>query len=181
MARYPSCVEALAALAGGGSEAMCHDFEMVREVAMCAAWKRLESHQAHTFKDALHQSWHEIDAACAAHGGTSPEYGELAAIEHREGPNAPLVLAVEAERRKLEEQVGAKEQRIANEEDCGICAKVLESHCRLHGSENPRYCQLWEEYWTNPNLTPDDVLYELAKVETPEQQQEVVRDLGGTV
>ena len=182
MARYMSCTEALAALAGGGSEPMCHDWERIRQVAMCQAWQRIEQGQASTFRAALDGAWQEIDAACAAHGGTKPEYGMLQAMEHREGPNAPLVQAVEAERLRLDmnQAVGQREAGLTDGSSCGVCERVLRSHCKLHGSMNPQYCAMWERYWTDPTMDPDDVLYELSKIETPQEQQDVVRDLAGT-
>lgn len=168
------CTKALAMLAAGMSEGACHQFSTVRRIAMCDAWRRVEAHQAPTFKDALDASWKDIDVKCAAHGGTKPEYGFLQAVERHEGMGAPLVGALQnAQVRDTLNAVGEREQAINHGEECGVCAKVLQTHCAMHGATNPEYCDLWERYWTDRGLSGDDVLYELSKIETPQQRQEV--------
>jgi hypothetical protein len=160
------CQKALAMLAAGMSYDACHDFSEVRRIALCKGWADFESRTAPTFSEAVRGAWRDIDAACASHGGTTPEYGELAAIEHREGPDSALVRSIEA-----------READLRNNEDCSVCAQVLQAHCAMHGAQDARYCDLWERYWTDRGLTSDDVLYELVRLETPQQREEVAQDL----
>lgn len=163
------CQAILAMLASGMDSAACHDFSAVRRAALCKGWADFESRRAPTFADAVHGAWRDIGAACAAHGGTTPEYGELAAIERHEGPDSPLVRSIEA--------IRAREADLQSHEDCAVCAQVLQTHCALHGADDPRYCDLWDRYWTDRGMTSDDVLYELVKIETPQQREEVTRAL----
>lgn len=172
------CTKALEILAAGMSEGACHQFSEIRRIAMCDGWRRFETHQAPTFSAAIQDSWREIDAKCAAHGGTKPEHGFLQAVERHEGMNAPLVGALEnAQAQDTLAAVSAREGDLATGEDCRVCAAVLQTHCAMHGATNPEYCDLWERYWTDRGLTSDDVLYELTKIETPAQRQEVAEAL----
>lgn len=77
--RFPSCSEALAALARGLDEQTCHDFKAIRQVVMCDAWhgRQHEPFTPDTFHSRIEESWRKIDHACAAHGGTRPETGFL--------------------------------------------------------------------------------------------------------
>jgi hypothetical protein len=89
--RYPSCSEALDALARGLDDPTCHDFQGIREVVMCRAWQDFRSRSAGTFHDAVESGWQAVRSACAAHGGTTPEHGFLEAIEAHEGMPRPHV------------------------------------------------------------------------------------------
>lgn len=71
---YSSCAEALNALAQGPGQFACHDFDTVREVAMCDAWHRMETGQHPTFKDAIDAAWQDIHTQCDSSGGDTPEH-----------------------------------------------------------------------------------------------------------
>ena len=90
MARFSGCADALAALASGLDEASCHDFSRIRQVASCRAWQDIRAGSAHTFSQALDDSWQAARTACAAHGGITPEAGFVQAVEANAG--APQVV-----------------------------------------------------------------------------------------
>lgn len=73
MGRYANCADALKALANGPGEFVCHDFDTVREVVMCDAWRRLDTQQSPTFKAAIDASWADVKTSCAPNGGITPE------------------------------------------------------------------------------------------------------------
>lgn len=141
--RYPNCAAALAALAAGGSQEMCHDWEAIRQAAACRAWETWETEQTGTFGSHMHRAWRDIDGACVGHGGTRPEHGFLEAIERRNAPG-----------------------------ECPVCPAILAAHCSLHGQQNPQFCELMERYYLEPQLTTDDLMVELARIATPEQMRE---------
>jgi hypothetical protein len=58
----------------------------------------------------------------------------------------------------------------AGPKDCGLCPRILEAHCRLHGGE---FCELLERYRTDPSYGSDDVLYDLTRLATPDQIAQV--------
>jgi hypothetical protein len=60
---------------------------------------------------------------------------------------------------------------------CGLCPRVLEAHCELHGAEQPSFCDLLERYRTDPSYGPDDVHYDLMRISTPEQRTQVTAAL----
>jgi hypothetical protein len=77
--RFPDCSAALRALAEGLNDAVCHDFRAIREVVMCDAWhgEGQGSMTPATFRERIEAGWQKVRAACAAHGGTTPEVGFL--------------------------------------------------------------------------------------------------------
>jgi hypothetical protein len=77
--RFADCTQALEALARGLDPQSCHDFRAVREVALCSAWQRFRSSPGDlpAFSQAVRDAWSSIRTACAAHGGTRPEFGFL--------------------------------------------------------------------------------------------------------
>lgn len=79
MSRFPNCSAALEALAKGLDAETCHSFVKIRQVVMCKAWHdaRAEPFTPETFQHRVSNAWQEVEKACAAHGGTRPEYGFL--------------------------------------------------------------------------------------------------------
>ncbi len=74
---YSSCAEALQALARGPGDFACHDYDTVREVVLCDAWRRLETPGAVTpanFSEAVKESWQQLRQACAPVGGIDHEF-----------------------------------------------------------------------------------------------------------
>lgn len=61
--------------------------------------------------------------------------------------------------------------------DCGLCPRVLDLHCRLHGDAQPAFCDLLVRYQTDPSYGPDDVHYDLMRISTPEQRSQVTAAL----
>lgn len=57
--------------------------------------------------------------------------------------------------------------------DCGLCPRILDIHCRLHGQDNPTFCDLLNRYKSDPAYGADDVLYDLQKIATPDQVAQV--------
>jgi len=71
--------------AGAREHASCHDFQTVREVVLCRAWDDVRSRRAETFRQAVEDGWGAVRSACAAHGGTRPEFGFLEAVAEHGG------------------------------------------------------------------------------------------------
>lgn len=57
-------------------------------------------------------------------------------------------------------------------EECGYCATLLDVHCTLHGQE---FCDIKEQYWTDPTMGIDAVYDRLLDVATPQQINEARR------
>ena len=55
-------------------------------------------------------------------------------------------------------------------EDCQLCIETLNESCaRFNGP----FCEIKEEYMTDPNMSSEDVVVKLMGIMTPEQRQEV--------
>lgn len=54
-------------------------------------------------------------------------------------------------------------------ESCGYCATLLDAHCILHGEE---FCEIKEQYFTDPTMGIDDVYDRLLAIATPDQIHE---------
>lgn len=179
----PDCVAALEYLASGMSATTCHGFNEIRKIAMCDAWQTYDRNPAGTFGDHIHAAWRRVDQACAAHGGTTPEYGELRDVENKYGASAIERIAGEPiptpaqQKAEVLASVEHRNTALRNSEDCQLCDQVLNTHCKLHGEQDPRFCQLREEYWTTPSMDSDDVLYKLSAISTPKQVDQVRRHL----
>jgi hypothetical protein len=119
MARFPDCSAALAALASGLDERLCHSFRDLRSVVMCRAWEEFRGGRAPTFHDAVRDGWGAVRAACAAHGGTTPEAGFL----QPEAPAAPAVTHVSELRRN-----GLRAGLLVHHAD-GTVTACLEDRC----------------------------------------------------
>ncbi|MGB9622773.1 MAG: hypothetical protein ACPL07_02900, partial [Candidatus Bathyarchaeia archaeon] len=91
--RYPSCSEALDALAKGLDERTCHDFKAIRQVVMCDAWHEKKPFAPETFHERIKESWGKVSGVCAAHGGTTPEVGFLTSEERITNYLPPSALA----------------------------------------------------------------------------------------
>ena len=82
---FPNCGAALQALDAGLSQEVCHDFRAIREVVGCDVWHRLleqdvqreGSFSLANLSTETKRAWANVRTACAAHGGTKPEYGFL--------------------------------------------------------------------------------------------------------
>lgn len=61
--------------------------------------------------------------------------------------------------------------------DCGLCPRVLDAHCRLHGQANQTFCDLFDRYKTDPAYGTDDVMADLMRIATPDQIKEVTAAL----
>jgi hypothetical protein len=61
--------------------------------------------------------------------------------------------------------------------ECGLCPRILDLHCRLHGQGQPEFCDLLVRYQRDPNYGPDDVHYDLMRISTPEQRRQVTEAL----
>ncbi len=164
--RYANCDDALRVLASGGSEDMCHQFDAIRQTAMCRAWQIFDQQRPATFKVAVDAAWDEVETACRSHGGIKPEYGFVQAIEHEE-----TIIPTPDPR----PAVAQREQQLQSGQDCPICAEMVDAHCRLHGAQDPRACELRDKYWTTPDMDPSDVLAEMTAMITPEQHDTLRR------
>jgi hypothetical protein len=59
-------------------------------------------------------------------------------------------------------------------EECGLCQRVLEAHCRLHGGTEPSFCTMLARHRADPRgYTADQVLIDLRQVATRAQIEEV--------
>jgi hypothetical protein len=52
------------------------------------------------------------------------------------------------------------------DEDCGYCRTLLDVHCTLHG---PEFCEIKDQYYTDPAMGIDDVYDRLLAIATPDQ------------
>jgi hypothetical protein len=57
------------------------------------------------------------------------------------------------------------------DDNCPLCVEVLNESCLQF---NNQFCQLREQYLTDPNMGADDVLVKVMEIMTPEQKQKVV-------
>lgn len=53
---------------------------------------------------------------------------------------------------------------------CNFCSAVLDTHCDLYGKENPKVCEVKEDYWTT-GMSSEQALDRLYNILTPEQLQ----------
>ncbi len=58
-------------------------------------------------------------------------------------------------------------------ETCGLCERILNAHCELHGRQEPTFCELLERHHRDPTYGPDEVLVDLVRVATPAQMEQV--------
>lgn len=56
-------------------------------------------------------------------------------------------------------------------EDCGYCEIILDVHCTLHGAT---FCDLREAYYTDDQMTIDQVYDQLYAIATPQQLAEAM-------
>lgn len=62
-------------------------------------------------------------------------------------------------------------------DSCNFCGALLDAHCDAGAQhEDPRFCQLKEEYWTT-DMTGDQMLDRLFEMTTPDQLQAVDPDV----
>lgn len=54
-------------------------------------------------------------------------------------------------------------------ESCGYCATLLDVHCTLHGQA---FCDIKEQYFTDPTMGIDEVYDRLLAIATPDQINE---------
>lgn len=55
------------------------------------------------------------------------------------------------------------------DESCGYCTTLLDVHCTLHG---PQFCEIKDQYFTDPTMGIDDVYDRLLAIATPDQIRE---------
>lgn len=125
--RFPSCSEALDALAKGLDEKTCHDFKAIRQVVMCDAWHE-KGFAPETFHERIEESWKKARGACAAHGGITPEVGFLTSEERITNYLPPGALAAKITRIKEVRKNGLHAGVIV-EEDNGASTVCINTNC----------------------------------------------------
>lgn len=59
--------------------------------------------------------------------------------------------------------------------ECGYCEAILYAHCNVF-KDGEEFCKLREEYYTDPNMTTDDVYDRLEQmVQSPEQAMRAIQ------
>lgn len=136
---YPDCTAALKALSDGLNDQVCHNFDGIREVVMCAAWhEHARGVTPKTFGEHVHEAWQQARSVCKPYGGIKPEYGFMRHDEthlHVENTeHTPEGVAIrfsqsDAQPEVFEIDKDGKRVGILSREPDGAIATCLEDHC----------------------------------------------------